>query len=434
MEITRHSSGPCLELALRGRLDATWSEHVGRALAECLQSGEHQILLDMAQVEYLSSAGIRVLLLYSRQLNAIQGRFAITKASPAVRKVLELSGLAQWLAGPSTAAGAPAAALRSEMGAPLQMPEAGATAERFELNAAGKLQVRMEGAAASWLEGKGDPGVSATIQFPSGRIGIGLGRLVSGDDRGTQPFGEFLAAGGVAVAQPADGSNKPDYLLQQAALTPAVNVAYGLTGEGQFQCLVRFDKGPEQISLPLSSVVSTCLDATGGDAVGLVMVAETAALVGAALQKSPGVAPDSSMLFSFPEIRDWISFTAEPAFANSTCLLVGFAARGPAIGRVQLLKPMIASGLLHGHVHAAAFAYRPLRKGRAGLSESVERLFESEQVLGLLHLLNDWRRPAGTGESRLLRGACWCAPVMLPGGMDVSANTTPIQHQPPSHP
>jgi hypothetical protein len=74
---------------------------------------------------------------------------------------------------------------------------------------------------------------------------------------------------------------------------------------------------------------------------------------------------------------------------------------------------MVPSGGLRGHFHAAAFPYCPLRKGRVDLVSTIRSLFESELVLGLLHLLNDWREPGGAGESRFLRGACWCAPLTL---------------------
>jgi hypothetical protein len=72
---------------------------------------------------------------------------------------------------------------------------------------------------------------------------------------------------------------------------------------------------------------------------------------------------------------------------------------------------LVRSGEFYGHFHAAAFPYRPLRKGKVDLVHTVQPLFESEQVLGLLHLLNDWRELSGAGESRFLRGACWCAPL-----------------------
>ena len=191
-----------------------------------------------------------------------------------------------------------------------------------------------------------------------------------------------------------------------------MKVAYGMVGRGAFSRLVRFDKGAPHASLPLSAVVKTCLEAVGSDAVGMVLVAETAALVGASLQKTPsnGTA-GAKNIFAFPGIRDWLSFTAEAAFANSTCLIVGFAAAKARGAGFPLLKPLVPSGEVVGHFHAAAFPYRPLRKGRVELNEAVQPLFETENILGLLHLVNDWRDASGAGESRFLRGACWCAPL-----------------------
>jgi anti-anti-sigma factor len=413
MEITRTARAEQFEIKLKGRMDATWSDHVARALAECVQSGQHVILVDMAEVDYLSSAGIRILVLYARQLSKIQGRFGVVNASSSVRKVLELSGLAVLLlaqAGPATSPASPTEA------SPVRvvLSEVGATAEVFELDPRATLCALWPGDSAAWLEGRAQPEACASVEFPANVIGLGLGALGSGDASSTPPFGEFLAAAGATVCQPADGSNKPDYLLQQAALTPSMKVAYGMLGRGGFRRLLRFDKGPQQASLPLSTLARACLDTLGSEAAGLVVVAETASLIGASLQKTPCCLPAASQaqdMFAFPEIRDWLSFTAEAAFVNSTCLIVGFAAAKGAGASLRLLKPLVRSGELYGHFHAAAFPYRPLRKGKVDLTHTIQPLFESEQVLGLLHLLNDWRELSGAGESRFQRGACWCAPL-----------------------
>ncbi|MDE3067402.1 MAG: hypothetical protein KGJ60_07595 [Verrucomicrobiota bacterium] len=185
-------------------------------------------------------------------------------------------------------------------------------------------------------------------------------------------------------------------------------------GRGDWARLLRFYKGPEQPGLPLSALAQACLDAVNSDAAGLVMVAETASLVGASLQKTPVGPPTNTgtrNIFAFPVVRDWLSFTAEVAFANSISLAVGFVASGARAMNPRLLKPLVPSGRLYGHFHAAAFPYRPLRKGKVGMAELVQPLFESGHVLGVLHLLNDWRDANGAGESRFLRGACWCAPL-----------------------
>jgi anti-anti-sigma factor len=412
MEITRTARAEQTEIKLKGRLDASWSDRVAKALAECVQSGQHAIAIDMAEVDYISSAGIRILVIHARQLKTIQGRLVVVNASTMVRKALQLAGLEDLLHVVSP----PSVPVATGRTGTILLPQAGATAEVFELEPDATIRVRWHGDSKQWFSGGAQPESSTTVQFPANTMGIGLGALGEGESDGGPRFGEFLAATGAAVSLPADGSNQPDYMLQQGALTPAVRVAYGMLGSGSFRRLVRFDKGPEQTSLTFSSIINACLDACGGEAAGLVMVAETAALIGAAMQKMPSPETSSGApadIFAFPAIRDWLSFTAEAAFTNTTSLIVGFAAnekRGPDL---RLLKPLVASGQVHGHFHAAAFPYQPLRKGKVDLGDTVGPLFESGQILGLLHLLNDWRAIHGGGESRFLRGACWCAPLVF---------------------
>jgi hypothetical protein len=69
----------------------------------------------------------------------------------------------------------------------------------------------------------------------------------------------------------------------------------------------------------------------------------------------------------------------------------------------------LAPNAAAGHVHAAAFSYRPLKKGRIDLAATIRTLFESETLHGVLHLIGD-DREAGR-ESEFVRGACWVAPV-----------------------
>jgi hypothetical protein len=91
-------------------------------------------------------------------------------------------------------------------------------------------------------------------------------------------------------------------------------------------------------------------------------------------------------------------------------LAVGVAARAPS-ALDPFLRPLALGSPLSAHLHAATFPYRPLRKGRIDLRESVQMLFESESVQSLLHLLNDDREIVGGGESAFVRGACWVGPL-----------------------
>lgn len=423
MEITRTAAADHVELKLKGRLDAIWSDHVGRALAECMRAGEHALALDMAEVDYISSAGIRILVIYARQLKAIHGRLAVINASANVRTVLQLAGLSVFLQVGAGPADAPQPVAEQATGV-FTLAQPGAQAEAYELDPQATLQIACVGDAAEWLAGRASLTACTAVDFPVPAMGLGLGVLGSDPVSTEVRLGEFLAAGGAAVCQPADGTQKPDYLLLQGDLLPTVQVAYGLVGQGGFRRLLRFDKGPEQTSVPLNAVLRACLGAVASDAIGLVIVAETAALIGASLQRAPGrpAAAQARSLFAFPDVRDWLNFTAEPAFTNTTSLIVGVVSTAAGAARLPLLRPLLPSGELHGHLHAAAFPYRPLRKGRVELAATVGPLFENEQALGLLHLLNDWRPANGAGESRFLRGACWCAPIEVSPARPPSAS------------
>ena len=64
-----------------------------------------------------------------------------------------------------------------------------------------------------------------------------------------------------------------------------------------------------------------------------------------------------------------------------------------------------------GHLHAAVFPYRPLRKGRVDLASTLDHLFEDRTVRAVLHLVHDWRQPLGAGQSAFTRGVAWTAPL-----------------------
>ena len=77
-----------------------------------------------------------------------------------------------------------------------------------------------------------------------------------------------------------------------------------------------------------------------------------------------------------------------------------------------MLRPLSKKSALTGHFHAAAFPYRPLKKGRIDLTTTVNTLLEGESVQGMLHLLTDEREASGAGESEFVRGAVWAGPIM----------------------
>jgi anti-anti-sigma factor len=92
MEIREERRGDILIVAPKGRVDTTTSGDLEKRLLHHLEAGERRVLLDMDAVEYISSAGLRVLLLLAKRLKAADGEFVLCALGPPVRQVFELAG------------------------------------------------------------------------------------------------------------------------------------------------------------------------------------------------------------------------------------------------------------------------------------------------------------------------------------------------------
>lgn len=411
MEISQTTIGDWLELRIKGRLDGYWSDHFAATLDDLVRKGTHQIRVQMAEIAFLSSAGIRVILKYYKQLQSIGGGLIISEPSEAVRKVLELSGLKMLLGPPASIGGTPIADKAPPgKGTMIQRPTV--TLEVFETAPGARLKCRLAGDPSLLSSCLYRAENCQTMQFPATTFGVGLGALGHDFEDCQDRFGEFLAVAGAAAYLPTDGTNVADYLMASGSAAPEVEVCYALVCDGSFAHHVRFEAKAEARSVSLTELVSACLDQAKCDMIGLVMVAETMGLMGAALRRSPALGEGNASLFEFPEVRQWLSFTAERAFSRSLALLVGVAQREPTNGAAgKVLRPLGAEARPVGHFHAAAFSFRPLPRGPIELQASVAPLFESQNLLGILHLIADNRDVSGVGQSEFVRGACWFGPI-----------------------
>lgn len=75
-----------------GRLDTATSPELERTVLERLDAGCKRIVFDLADMEYVSSAGLRVILLAGKRLRAGQGRLVLSGMRETVRDVFEMSG------------------------------------------------------------------------------------------------------------------------------------------------------------------------------------------------------------------------------------------------------------------------------------------------------------------------------------------------------
>jgi len=411
MEIDRQTAAGTATLIVRGRLDAAWSAPLGESLQQTVRDGFHDVRLHFAGVTFLSSGGIRVLLTHWKELRRVQGRFVIFACSPDVERTLRLAGLAALLDAPVPDESA--LPTETKINVPAAWQGVGFTGEIESLAPNARLRGRFlglpPGEARLHL-----PALATTnlehVSLPTGTLALGFGAFGSSAEECRPQLGEMLAVGGAAAGLPADEANQPDFVVTEGSLAPEAMFAQGFFAEGAFASLARFEVAENSTSVALSDLLAALLPASGHPRVAFAAVVETASLIGAHLRRSPS-APDADKAFDFPNIRDWLTFTAEPSYQNTVALLTGVVTGAPNDPLAVFTRPLGAANAPRAHVHAAVFPYRPVRHGRLDLTETVTSLFEAERVLGVLHLLSDHRPSLGAGESRFYRGAIWFGPL-----------------------
>ena len=80
-------------VAIVGRLDSSTSPEATRVLTRRIAQGSSRLVLDLTATQYMSSAGLRVLLMIAKQIEGLNGRFVLHGLSARVRDVLDISGL-----------------------------------------------------------------------------------------------------------------------------------------------------------------------------------------------------------------------------------------------------------------------------------------------------------------------------------------------------
>ena len=92
MELRQENAGAVAIVAISGRIDSNTSPQLERVLIDMIAAGAPRLVLDLTGTQYLSSAGLRILLLTAKQIERARGRFVLHGLCDRVRDVLDLSG------------------------------------------------------------------------------------------------------------------------------------------------------------------------------------------------------------------------------------------------------------------------------------------------------------------------------------------------------
>jgi hypothetical protein len=240
-------------------------------------------------------------------------------------------------------------------------------------------------------------------------------------------LGELVSVPGAVYWLPGDGRQVPDFLIADHSpiRNPISNIQYpklpvhllyALTLMGPYQVYGRFTAADQEAGASLDDLTHEIIawaseqrsrgaEERGGSeaggwstptqAVGLVLRADIAGLWGVGLKRSPRAenAPANGQKISHREnIKDWLHFPTEPAYANHTLLAVGMLGEQGSKGTGEQGSTSAPQHLCtSAHVHGATFRFVPELGGDHGLEDELDRVVQQGELVSVAHLLPNTR-------------------------------------------
>lgn len=92
MEIKEVKKNQVMVLVVEGRLDSSTSGTLEKKLITMIEAGEKNLVFDFAGMDYISSAGLRVLLMAAKKTGKLGGKVVLASLNPNVKEVFDIAG------------------------------------------------------------------------------------------------------------------------------------------------------------------------------------------------------------------------------------------------------------------------------------------------------------------------------------------------------
>jgi anti-sigma B factor antagonist len=92
MEINEIKNDQCVIVGITGRLDTTNYSLLESKLMEMIENNHHKILVECSKMDYISSSGLRILLMALKKITQVKGKFVLCSLQENILEIFEISG------------------------------------------------------------------------------------------------------------------------------------------------------------------------------------------------------------------------------------------------------------------------------------------------------------------------------------------------------
>jgi len=382
-------------LCFEGRIDATSATEIEKSLNDLMLAGERVIGADFENVNYISSAGLRVFMRAQKQLGRVGGEIVLTALSPSVLDIFKMTGLDQLFRIAET---------RKEAGDVIGATTEIAETLSAEFNGIDIGYVKREGVRGTFRifgdqRKLNDAGYTDkdVVKIDSKKIifGVGLGTLGDRYEHFRDHFGETMIINRNIFFYPAVKNPAVDFMLcteEQSAIE--YKFLHGFGFNGTFQYILSFES--KKGFVELVDLVKALLQVSKTDLLGFVILGESKGVWGMHLKKVPiaeNRPENGKPIFDRENFSDWLNFPVEPTDVNHVVACTGIAVRDKERASPDVKNVMAAEGGFH--VHGGIFSKSPLSKKIDHFEGELDRVLMEMEVYKVQHLLGKTRFGSG---------------------------------------
>jgi anti-sigma B factor antagonist len=97
MDISEDRKADAVILSVSGKLDATTAKTFEDRILGVINGGTQRLVVDLSQLDYVSSSGLRVFILAAKRLQTVDGKIVLCSMKDHVRQVFDLAGFSSML-------------------------------------------------------------------------------------------------------------------------------------------------------------------------------------------------------------------------------------------------------------------------------------------------------------------------------------------------
>lgn len=414
MEIVSDRTDNILTISLTGRLDAFGASQLDEAVKKFVADDDFLVVIDMGNVPYLSSGGIRILFATEKMLKRRDGGIHLCNVNAYPLKVLEMAGFDQLFPIHYTKEDAfkrciALEAMRQAEKDWYHLPryqKGGAQFTVFE-SSSKEANLKVVGNIYNTLYAQLEERDIFSRRFSETEYSIGLGAMGENVKDCIHILGEMITIGGTMVCLPTDGSDRPDFLIPKRDTGEVMfYTGFNVALSGAFNDIIAIES-EEDTELTMNDLYRSIFEIarekkTGfRGVVSLAMIANIREVYSSGVKISPikQFAPENGESIMHKDNFDrWLDFNAVPKYLGETMVSFGIGtdlmsdlssfAKDDLNALFYLHPADIGNIKTLLHNHGVIFEHLPWER-KVNLDEEIKRIVTDGTFVDMRHLLGN---------------------------------------------